>query len=276
VTKRSKWPKYNTRGPLHGTCNICGGVGPLTDDHVPPKGCPRISTVRMHQLYELLTAGKLSSSARQAQGGVKFRTICAKCNNTLLGAEYDPALIHVAKEIDQFLSALNAGVVIPGHTSVRVKPQRLMRAVVGHLLAADVGRRADGPWDGPLAQYFLDQSRPLPSDAHIYYWLYPYRQQLLTRDAVYLSLASHDKGKDSTYFMLLKFFPLAFMICDGAPNCYRFNLPSLTMHGALPIDGEVEMPVYFKSVRHELWPEAPTEQHVILYGGNPLFAKAAR
>lgn len=29
------------KGPKVGRCNICGEVGPLTEDHVPPKGVTR-------------------------------------------------------------------------------------------------------------------------------------------------------------------------------------------------------------------------------------------
>ncbi len=271
-----KWPKYSTRGPLRGPCNICGVVDLLTDDHVPPKGCPRVSTMRMHQLIRVLGDGQVLPTGRQAQSGVKYRTLCKRCNSQRLGIECDPALISLAQNVDRFLSAISAGIVVPSHTLVRTRPQRVLRAVVGHSLAAAVERPADGDWDRDLVAYSMDSSCSFPTSARVHYWIYPFQQQVAIRDAGYLSLLKADRDKNPTIFMCLKFYPLAFMIVDCRDRNYTFDLPCLSDYGALPLDNEIEVPIYLKNLPGELWPEAPSTNHVVIYGGDPLFARSAR
>ena len=81
--------------------------------------------------------------ARQSQNGLKFRTICGSCNS-LLGLEYDPT-------VTEFVTAVSCCVTgrieLPS-IEVGVNVQRLMKGVVGHLLAAEVHHRSSFflPW----------------------------------------------------------------------------------------------------------------------------------
>lgn len=74
-----------TRGAQSGMCNICGDDGPLTEDHTPPKGCVRPTAMELQHVTHRLHAGKAIKT--KAQDGVKYRTLCARCNNTLLGRD---------------------------------------------------------------------------------------------------------------------------------------------------------------------------------------------
>ena len=268
--------KYSTRAKPHGPCNICGAVGQLTDDHIPPKGCPGVSTVRMHQLFRVLVDGSVPHLGRQAQGGVKYRTLCGDCNSKRLGVEYDPDLILLAQDVDRILSALNVGITLPSHTLVRIRPQRVLRSVIGHILAAGVERLADGDWDLELVEYFMNSHLLFPACARIHYWIYPFQQQVVIRDACFLSLLESDKGKNPTLFMCIKFYPLAFLIVDYRDNNYRFNLPCLSEYGSMLLDAEVQLPLYLKNFPRETWPEAPSMDHIVVYGGNPLFARRSQ
>lgn len=226
----------------------------------------------MHLLFRVLSIGSALSSGRQAQGGVKYRTLCGVCNNSRLGHEYDPDLIRLCKDIDRFLSALDAGIVLPSNILARTHPQRVLRSVIGHTLAAAVGRRADGNWDRDLVSYFLNSDLSFPDCARVYYWVYPFQQQVLIRDACFVSLLLSDKGKSPTLFMCIKFYPLAFLITDNRDSNYRFDLPCLSDFGSVPLDKEVEVPFNLKNIPSKAWPEAPSKQHFAVFGGNPLFA----
>lgn len=271
-----KRQKYSTRGKRLGPCNICGSIGELTNDHIPPKGCPRVSTVRMHQLFRVLIDGSVPHSGRQAQGGVKYRTLCRDCNSKRLGVEYDPDLIRLAHDVDRFLSALNVGILLPSHTLVRTRPQRVLRAVIGHILAAAVERPADGDWDRKLVEYFMNADLAFPACVRVHYWIYPFQQQVVIRDAGFLSLLKSDKEKNPTIFMCIKFYPLAFLIVDYRDNNYRFKLPCLSDYGSAPLDEKVELPLYLKDLPGRTWPEAPSRHHLVVYGGEPLFAKPSQ
>ncbi len=269
----AKWQKYSTRGPSHGPCNICGSVGRLTDDHVPPKGCRNVSTARMSQLFQILSEGRLPTQWRQAQGGVKYRTICGKCNNGLLGAEYDPSLIEWCSHIDQFLSALRSGIRLPSHTATEIRPNRILRSVIGHMLAAAVDRPATGDFDQELVEYFLDPTRPFPASARLYYWLYPFTSQVVIRDAVYKSMLKVDREKNLTLFMLLKFYPVAFMVADARDDNTSFKWTCLSEHASAHLDDSSWVPIYLNDFPSQWWPEAPSESHFVVYGGEPLFAQ---
>jgi hypothetical protein len=85
--------KIATRGSKTGICNICGMHGKLTEDHTPPKGSIKIGQVELQHIVNYLSNEKPASKGRLLQNGVKYRTLCSSCNNTYLGAKYDPAVI---------------------------------------------------------------------------------------------------------------------------------------------------------------------------------------
>ena len=126
-------PLVETRGPKVGRCNICGTDGPLTEDHTPPKGCVRPTTVELHHIHARLQPERVKG--RISQNGVKFRTLCGRCNSHFLGAEYDPTLIKFAQDV---ALVLRQDILLPTTVAIRTKPQRLMRSVIGHVWAQGV------------------------------------------------------------------------------------------------------------------------------------------
>ncbi|GAB3100517.1 hypothetical protein GCM10027159_24160 [Lysobacter terrae] len=92
-----------TRGAKSGACNICGIVGPLTEDHTPPKGCVRPTAMELQHVTHALEAGKAIKT--KANDGVKYRTLCARCNNALLGGRYDPVLIGFVNQVSGLLAS---------------------------------------------------------------------------------------------------------------------------------------------------------------------------
>ena len=75
--------------------------------------------------------------------------------------------------------------------------------------------------------------------------------------------------------MCLKFYPLAFLIADSRDSNYNFDLPRLSDHGSVALDAKIDLPIHLKTLPAETWPEAPSKQHVVTYGGDPLFASRA-
>ena len=78
-----KMQKVITRGPRVGRCNICGKLGNLTEDHVPPKGSITPEKVGVRSLVQTMKAVD-SRIGQLFQNGVKFRTLCSTCNNVKL------------------------------------------------------------------------------------------------------------------------------------------------------------------------------------------------
>src|SRR2546422_2619722 len=258
--------RFVTKGPKVGACNICGSHGPLTEDHTPPKWAIRVKQVEMHHIARILSVPKPTSGGLFSQDGVKFRTLCARCNNQLLGASYDPAFNEFSRAVGLFLKS---ALTLPPITYVKGKPQKIARSLFGHLSAQGVDRYLKGPHTEDVRDYFLDPARPLPNYLDIYYWIYPYQTQVLVRDAVLKDL----RYEDNAYILIMKFFPLAFLVVWDKPKGYDYNrFPNLAKWGQLGIDDTVDMPVQLSIVPHERWPEAPEDHTFVMYGEGAMGA----
>jgi hypothetical protein len=184
-SKLNKGFSVETRGPRNGACNICGEVGPLTEDHTPPKGCVRPTEVELLHITYALSASEPKVKRSFSQNGVKYRTLCGRCNNKLLGHTYDPYLTAFANGT---AALLQSSLYLPSLLAVRVRPQAIMRSVLGHIAAQGVDRYKKGPHTEEVRDYILDLSKPLPQALSMYYWAYPHKRQVLVRDASYMDL----------------------------------------------------------------------------------------
>lgn len=258
--------RIETKGAKHGRCNICGEDGPLTEDHTPPKCCRGISAGEIRSLIERLSRdGGAPRTARRVQSGVSYRTLCRRCNSEKLGGEYDPALAEFCEQVRHVASSV---LDIPTTLRLRIKPQRVMRSVLGHMAAQGVDRYFKGPITEPLRDYILGESNDLPANIRLYYWLYPYRHQVLVRDAVRINMGH----SDPVLFWLMKFYPLAFLATFDEQDQDFFRLTSLHPYGREPLNASADVAVITRPVRHELWPEAPDSDGAILYGPQAHFA----
>jgi hypothetical protein len=253
-----------TRGPKNGQCNICGEIGPLTEDHTPPKGCYKPTQVELQSLLRRLAkVPSKERKSRHSQNGVKFRTLCHRCNNSLLGAEYDPPFIAFVNQIAQILRST---IALPSTLPIPAQPQAILRSLLGHMAAQGVDRYEKGAITETLRDYFLDTALPLPEGIRVFYWAYPHRSHVMVRDAAYLELGH---GKPFALWFL-KFFPIAFLVAWDEPGRLPFPVQQLHHWGELPYEAEVELPVSLRPLPPELWPEAPTETSVIVYGQEAL------
>lgn len=254
--------KIVTYGPKHGQCNICGELAALTEDHTPPKGCIRLGQIQIQHIADHLSAelARGDGRVRKFQSGLKYRTLCANCNNNILGIRNDPILINFVNTIIENLQSfrdLHYGI------TVTTKPQRLMRSLLGHISAQGVDRYQKGKNTDPLRDYMLDESKSLPDFLTIYYWLYPYQRQVLIRDAAFLDLSIKDSKPVGMW--LLKFFPIAFLIAWGDEPEY-IKLNKLSDWRSIAIDDEKTLVIPTIPSIHPYWPEAPTDTSLVVYG----------
>lgn len=256
----------NTRGPKEGICNICGALAALSEDHTPPKGCiSRVSQMEMRHIITYLGAENAIGRGRISQNGVKYKTICARCNNGLLGTMYDPAFIDFTIQVGRLL---RTRLHLPSTMNINGKPQKIMRAVLGHLAAQGVDRYKKGPDTEPLRDYFIDPAAPLPDWINIYYWVYPFQRQVLVRDCALTDL----RVKEPVLIWFMKFFPVAFMVTWREPAGYEFDLPNLAQHRVLGLEDGVDLPIHLDHIPHEYWPEAPTDHSIVTYGQEAIWA----
>lgn len=242
-----------------GPCNVCGVVGPLSWDHVPPKGGIELAPVEIDRVTATFLSGLALERPEISHDGLKFRTLCAK-HNSHLGALYDPALNDFARTVGRFLRTTLA---LPPVLHVEARPTAIARAVLGHILAARLSSE-DSFCDHLIREVVLDPERPIPDDVNIFYWIYPYAQQIVLRNAL-MPLRRGDFSKFQQ-FALLKYFPVAYLVTT-AP-VYE-GLDSLTAWRNEPAAAKASIPLRLKVARDPYWPEAAAHDN-FLFGGEEL------
>lgn len=243
----------------HGVCNICGCERPLSWDHVPPKGGIDLQPVEMETVFQRLTYREGKRAVMQSQNGVKFRTICAECNS-LLGRRYDPILNEFAKGIGKYL---NTTLTLPPILHHLTQPGSLIRAILGHLLAAK-GEPDEVVFDQHIRPCVLDEQVPIPEDVFVFYWLYPYSETVVIRDI--LMPAVRGQLTPTGFFHILKYFPVAYLVT----NLHQYeSLLELTRFRTLDPTTESEIPIDLSRVEHQQWPELVDDKN-FLFGGRAL------
>ncbi len=243
------------------TCNICEHSEPLSWDHVPPKGSLDLSPVDQRNILQHMTAtGGALQKVAISQNGVKYRTICRDCNSSL-GSEYDPTLIEFATGVGLYLKT---SLALPPIVHHRIKPNRLARAILGHLLAAK-GEPESTTADVSMRRYVRNPAESLPPELRILYWLYPHPNIIVVRDVV---MPSHRGNFNSWgFFSILKYFPVAYLVTNL--TSYE-GLSDLSPFTSTDIDHETEIPIDLRSAKHPEWPELVDRGNIIGGGQSVL------
>lgn len=262
-------PILQIRGPATGSCNICGAIGQLTEDHTPPKGYAPGVPVQISHIAERLCSER-RPRIHKAPDGIKYRSLCVDCNSRLLGSEYDPALIHMAREVTRLITS---DFYLPRISAIRITPQRVARSVLGHIAAQGIDRFPKGKITNPLRDYILDPALPMLPDMRLHYWLYPHRPRVLIRDAAITQLGD---GRKPSLIWLMKCFPLAFAVLWERDYRFEGQQPrDFDAYTHFGIDEAADLPIDISYTPHEHWPEAPTDNTVLLMGEQAVTAMAS-
>ncbi len=249
----TKWKRNR-----HGRCNLCGCVTDLSWDHVPPKGCTEISNTEMRSIFDLLTVNHSEIKPKESQDGMKYRTLCKTCNSEI-GSKYERTLIDFTKSVKKTLSS---NLVLPKILNFDVQPQRLMKCVIGHIIAAKI-EDEETEFDKLAREYVLKESASLPENIHFSYWLYPYCSSTVTRE-FFIVTPLDSRKVDTIYCQTMKFFPVAYICTDRQGFA---GLSSLSQYRNAPLDEFVSIQLDISKLRDEHWPEAPNDRENYFFVG---------
>jgi len=214
--KMSQKELTSKRPPID-RCNICGKMDRLTDDHVPPKFWHNSSNKRYSQGLGTYDPEKTSLQFPwTARGGIVFRSICSDCNNRVLGSDTDKPLKDFC---DQIRSNLKAG---NNYINCRIKPNRIARAVLGHMLAAKDFFDDSCLVDKALREYVLDPDSIPPENLSLLYFVYPYNTIVIGRDIAVKQVTPKLFGSRVPDGMIscLYSYPVGFLLVDSGQNLY--------------------------------------------------------
>lgn len=268
-TKKLK--RIQTRGARIGFCSICRKEGPLSRDHVPPKGCNNLNDV---EIRTLVPSEDFVKSATTSQGGTHYRTICGTCNNKRLGIDFDPELIKLSNEITSLsLGAKNKRILLPQSIHCFIKPQRIARAVVGHALAGlAINETKDDQLSDPISDllrgYFLNENADFPEELEIYYWVYPCRRQVLIKGAG-KSIGTFSGPRALVVGHIFKFLPLGFwLVFKGDERGLRNTngaVKNLVKNKKMKLDEIEQVEIDLFNIPPLNFPEAPKGDEIILF-----------
>jgi len=242
-----------------GQCNICLTKDDLKWDHVPPRGGVDVSPMDQYTILERLAGRSLNPNRALTQNGVKYRTLCERCNSRLLGGEYDRTLNEFALNVGRFLKTT---LHLPPQVSVVTKPARLLRSLFGQLLAAKAQLEHSKP-DEAMRQYVLDRGARLPSDLNVFYLVYPYPDVVIIRDVV--MPAHRGRFDNMAIFSILKYFPVGYIVTNAQE--YE-GLQSLSFNCPQDLDQDVEIPIRLGSPQQRDWPEVVDDGNLMAGGGS--------
>ena len=241
----------------YGKCRICLKFSKLTEDHVPPQGGIKVETVEIENALDLLTGRNPKRTFYISQNGVKFKTLCGHCNSTELGSKYDPILNGFARDVNIYL---NSKLVLPNVVTVATKPNSLIRAVLGHLLAAK-NEIDNSDFDKKVREFIFDESKSIPDDVNIFYWVFPYNVTVIVRD--FVMPAKRGKFNQLGFFNLLKYSPVAYLIADKKE--YE-GLQSLNEYRNSKSSEVRSIPIRLDFKKPWTWPESPDPDNFMIMG----------
>lgn len=241
----------------YGVCRICLKYTQLTEDHVPPTGGIDIKPLEIKNAMAFFIATQRQHNSYVSHNGIKFKSLCKNCNNIELGKKLDPVLNVFAKNVGKYVGSK---LCLPNEMLIETRPNAIIRAVLGHLLAAK-SEVNDYGFDNEVREFLLDENKPVNESINIFYWVYPYKVSIILRD--FTMPAVRGKLSKVSYFNLLKYFPIAYLVSNI--NKYE-GLYSLNKYRDLKPSKIVKVPVRLNFNRSWLWPEAPDQDNYLIMG----------
>lgn len=200
-------------------CNICGKRTKLSWDHVPPKCCNNNSKIKVNTFFEGPPNDGAKDYIKNFQNGVKYRSICNECNNSLLGGNYDKELERFTQTIDRNLTT---NIILPRDINIKINVNMLCRAICGHLLAAK-NFFDNSINENILREYVLNDSLYPPENFKLLYWIYPYSAIFIMRDFWIESDVNHPRPDGM--ISLMYSFPIGYLLVYKNKNdCGLDNL----------------------------------------------------
>lgn len=255
--------RVSIRGPEFGMCVMCSKQAKLSKDHIPPKGCTVTSDKVLQQFPDSMFDPKIHRK-QIIQGGVTFQTICSPCNNWL-GKEFDSALIDFTNTLNNDLDA-NAGKKI--YFSASIKPHRVARSIIGHMLAAHAIKEVSegitvlGAND-ELRSYLMDAAVQFPSNWKLLVWPYLSRCDVIMKHFTIFDTMVPDTNK-MAYGHIIKFRPLGFWLVKDLPHRWKLDprMINIAPYFEHHLDEERQVMFDFFNRPHELLPETPVDSQM--------------
>lgn len=164
------------RRSKQGVCCICGAIGKLSYEHVPPQKAYNDATAIEYEWEDAISISK-QGKGRQRQGGLGAYTLCEQCNSDT-GSWYGSEYVKWARTGHSILQRwVASGVSESTFTILNVYPLRFLKQTVTMFFSLI------GQYSGPvfsanhpqLMEFVLDrENNQLPGGFRFWMNFYPY------------------------------------------------------------------------------------------------------
>ena len=253
-------------GQDRGFCRICGLEAGLTEDHVPPKRSGNLGPVSI----------SYGSNTVQSSNGMFYKTICARCNNEVLGSRCDPEYNRVMKDAAGYVSNLR---MYPfRYLQIKANGELLLRSILGHLLAASIPEHKVewlssptdySPFYETIRKFVLSEGH-LGPNIECFYWLHA---EPMTRIVQYFGNAPNvvNSSTDRVFGSTFKSYPVAFWFVDAVSSSIQ-----PTSFARLTEDPVTTLRLDVRQRYHYAFPEIPTQNGMVIYSSNSVVESKKR
>lgn len=250
-------------------CNLCRREIKLSKEHVPPKSIQEIKhiTVEKHFKYQ----DEKSGSIKQSQDGLYFVTLCKECNNN--AGRHDKHYTDFCRKIRSEYKYLSINKIeLLKNTHSFGYPKHIIHSVLLKSLA--VKQQTDDVTSDKMIRDYLMGTSSYPDNIKIFYWVYPYDQQLVMKDAAFINLTFPTEGK-AFFGTLIKSNPLAIFVVDTDENMDGYKIPRFEVFKDTSFDSKEKILVPYSLSIPVDWPESMSYSMVLTgrEGGNAIVAK---
>lgn len=246
-------------------CNICQNTVTLSWDHVPPQGGINLSSMEVRN-YNNTNFFPKSPDRDILQNGIKFRTLCKRCNSQL-GSSYDTSFNQLMKDVFFFAQSQ---LYVPQTIHIQTSPTKIIKSLLGHLLASKTDN-CNSKLDTITREYLFDENAILPKEVHIYCWFYPYNCTVICNDKCQLNHLTIEYYS----YSVIKTFPLAFAISlDDRLHELLIDSTEITKYNCNNENELKSIPIKFMSYKEWDYPEALKYSfgQLVKVGSNDIFA----
>lgn len=241
-------------------CNICGRLTKLTWDHVPPKAVLNEPNTFANTLFSESELPSPYKYMAHYQSGIKYRSICADCNNFVLGKNdkaYKEFNDEIIAQMEITAKAIQQGIVVPRNFTVNVQINRVLRAICGHFLAMKTIYDDETLTDEYLRVYVQDECLRLENEK-LFSWFYPYSTVVNVRD---LTTRGHIAQTHPTGFIsVMAAYPLAYLLSSKDETKCRVD--NLGKYSTENIDDIISITLHYDTAlytdsdqtKHFAWP----------------------
>ncbi|WP_345822408.1 hypothetical protein ABC766_12920 [Methylobacterium fujisawaense] len=203
-----------SRRTIIGKCRICGSVGPLTYEHIPPESAfndqsvlePNRDLIIGRDTIEYLDNRK----GRTNQRGVGGYTLCGDCNSKT-GSWYVPAFTDFSHALYPMCAGLE--VYKSGWITLKIKPLNILKQIMTMFCSVNSERYAEVHPE--MIRFILNQeNRALPDKFRISIALYNLEHSVVLRSTGIASSMDMNNGRLSV-FSEISFPPLILMLDVG-------------------------------------------------------------